>query len=101
MYPLPRVIYAMANDGLIFRFLGDVHPKYKTPLVGTLLAGVITGMYSKFYSNLISFFFSLIKFYFVLGIMAAMFKLQQLVNMLSIGTLVAYTIVAACVLLLR
>ncbi|XP_034241850.1 high affinity cationic amino acid transporter 1-like isoform X2 [Thrips palmi] len=77
MYPLPRVIYAMANDGLIFKFLGEVHPKYKTPLVGTLLAGVIT------------------------GIMAALFKLQQLVNMLSIGTLVAYTIVAACVLLLR
>lgn len=44
MYPLPRVIYAMANDGLIFKFLGEVHPKYKTPLVGTLLAGVITGM---------------------------------------------------------
>ncbi|KAJ1527058.1 hypothetical protein ONE63_008599 [Megalurothrips usitatus] len=77
MYPLPRVIYAMANDGLIFKFLGEVHPKYKTPLVGTLLAGVVTGL------------------------MAALFKLQQLVNMLSIGTLVAYTIVAACVLLLR
>lgn len=77
MYPLPRVIYAMANDGLIFRFLGEVHPKYKTPLLGTLLAGVLT------------------------GIMAALFKLEQLVNMLSIGTLVAYTIVAACVLLLR
>lgn len=45
MYPLPRVIYAMANDGLIFKFLGEVHPKYKTPLVGTLLAGVITGMF--------------------------------------------------------
>lgn len=77
MYPLPRVIYAMANDGLIFKFLGEVHPKYKTPLVGTLLAGLIT------------------------GIMAALFKLQQLVAMLSFGTLVAYTIVAACVLLLR
>ena len=27
MFPLPRVIYAMASDGLIFRFLARIHPK--------------------------------------------------------------------------
>jgi amino acid transporter len=43
MLPLPRVIYAMASDGMIFRFLGKIHPRFQTPLIGTLLAGLLTG----------------------------------------------------------
>ena len=27
----PRVYYAMANDGLIFRWLGEPHPRFRTP----------------------------------------------------------------------
>ncbi|XP_063926032.1 high affinity cationic amino acid transporter 1-like [Zophobas morio] len=77
MFPLPRIIYAMASDSIIFRFLGQVSSRFKTPVVGTLLAGLLTGL------------------------MAALFELKQLVNMMSIGTLLAYTIVAASVLLLR
>ncbi|XP_044754890.1 high affinity cationic amino acid transporter 1-like isoform X2 [Coccinella septempunctata] len=77
MFPLPRILYAMASDGLIFRFLGRINQRFKTPVIGTLLAGIFTGT------------------------MAAVFALDSLVNMMSIGTLLAYTIVAACVLLLR
>ena len=39
MFPLPRVVYAMANDGLLPRCLGSVHYYFKTPLQATLLAG--------------------------------------------------------------
>ncbi|XP_011305461.1 cationic amino acid transporter 2 isoform X2 [Fopius arisanus] len=77
MFPLPRVIYAMANDGLIFKWMGTVNPRFHTPLMGTLSAGLLT------------------------GVLAAIFELGQLVNMMSIGTLLAYSIVAACVLILR
>lgn len=43
MFPLPRIIYAMAQDGLIFRVLGEVSPKFKTPVFGTLTASLLTG----------------------------------------------------------
>ncbi|KAJ8680210.1 hypothetical protein QAD02_015997 [Eretmocerus hayati] len=77
MFPLPRVLYAMASDGIIFKFLAIVHPRTKTPLLGTIVSGVLT------------------------GIMTLLFDLQQLINMMSIGTLLAYTIVAVSVLILR
>lgn len=77
MFPLPRIIYAMASDALVFKFLGSVNERFKTPVVGTLLAALLTGA------------------------MSALFDLKQLVNMMSIGTLMAYTIVAACVIILR
>lgn len=77
MFPLPRIVYAMANDGLLFRFMADISLKHKTPLNSTILTGLLTGIF------------------------AAIFNLKQLVNMMSIGTLLAYSMVAACVLILR
>ncbi|XP_037934215.1 cationic amino acid transporter 2 isoform X2 [Teleopsis dalmanni] len=77
MFPLPRIVFAMANDGLLFKFMGEISPKYKTPFNGTLLTGFLT------------------------GVLAAIFNLSQLVNMMSIGTLLAYSMVASCVLILR
>lgn len=77
MFPLPRIIYSMANDGLMFHWLGFVNTRFGTPLIGTLVAGLVTAL------------------------MAATFKLKQLVDLMSIGTLLAYAIVAACVILLR
>lgn len=77
MFPLPRVLYAMACDGVLFRPLAAIHPKTKTPLLATAISGFLS------------------------AIMAAMFNLKQLIDMVSIGTLLAYTIVATSVLILR
>ncbi|KAK9692477.1 C-terminus of AA-permease, partial [Popillia japonica] len=77
MFPLPRVVYAMASDGLIFRKFSSVNARTKTPMFATIISGILA------------------------GIMAVLFDVDQLVEMMSIGTLLAYTIVAVCVLILR
>ncbi|XP_011297275.1 cationic amino acid transporter 2 [Fopius arisanus] len=77
MFPLPRVLYAMGSDGVIFKFLARVNERTQTPVFGTIASGLLT------------------------GIMTLIFGLEQLIDMMSIGTLLAYTIVAICVLILR
>lgn len=43
MFPMPRVIYAMAEDGLLFRVLARVHTGTHTPVVATVVSGIIAG----------------------------------------------------------
>ena len=37
----PRIFFSMADDGLFFRKIAAVHPKFKTPYVAILLATLL------------------------------------------------------------
>ncbi len=36
----PRVYYSMARDGLLFRWMGDIHPRYRTPHKAIVIQGI-------------------------------------------------------------
>jgi cationic amino acid transporter 14 len=77
LFPLPRIIYAMANDGLLFEQFRKISFRNDIPFVATIYPGILT------------------------SILALVFNLDELVEMMSIGTLLAYTLVSLCVLILR
>ncbi|XP_071945584.1 high affinity cationic amino acid transporter 1-like [Antedon mediterranea] len=77
IFPLPRIIYAISKDGLLFQFLGRVNYRTNVPVNATIVSGLFTAC------------------------LALVFNLQQLVEMMSIGTLMSYSLVVISTLLLR
>lgn len=49
IFPMPRVIYAMAEDGLLFKCLAQINSKTKTPIIATLSSGAVAGERADFY----------------------------------------------------
>lgn len=77
LFSLPRCMYAMSSDGLLFKFLGNVNEKTQVPLANLAVSGIFS------------------------AIIALLFDLEKLIEFMSIGTLLAYTIVSASVIILR
>src|SRR5690348_322199 len=73
----PRIFFSMSRDGLLPPFLAKVHPKYQTPWVGTILTGIF-----------VAFF-------------AAFANIAEVVDLTNIGTLFAFVLVSAGVIVLR
>jgi len=78
MLSQPRVWLAMARDGLVPPgFFGAVHPRFRTPWKATLLTGVFVAA------------------------MTGLVPLRILAELVNIGTLLAFVIVCAAVLVMR
>lgn len=77
IFPMPRIIYAIAEDGLLPPWVGKVSKRFNTPVIATLLCGTFA------------------------AVMCLIFDITALADMMSIGTLMSYTLVAASVLVLR
>lgn len=77
LFSLPRIMYAMANDGLLFGFLGHINNRTQVPVLNLAISGFLSAL------------------------IALLFDLQHLVEFMSIGTFLAYTIVSASVIILR
>ena len=72
-----RVFFTMASDGLLWKSFAKVHPKYKTPYVTTIVTGCVCAL------------------------IAGIFPIGLLGEMVSIGTLLAFIIVCFGIILLR
>lgn len=78
MLSAPRVFLAMARDGLIPKaFFADIHPRFRTPWKSTIAVGVFV------------------------AVLAGFLPIDALLHLTNIGTLFAFVIVCAAVLIMR
>ncbi len=78
MLSQPRIMFAMARDGLLpSGFFGAVHDRFRTPWKSTILTGTFVGL------------------------AGSLVPLRILAELVNIGTLLAFAIVCAAVLIMR
>nr|XP_004231631.1 cationic amino acid transporter 4, vacuolar [Solanum lycopersicum] len=75
--PQPRILMAMARDGLLPSFFSDISRHTQVPVKGTIATGIF------------------------IAILAFFMDVSQLAGMVSVGTLLSFTIVALSILILR
>ena len=77
MLASPRVFFAMADDGLLFKPIARVHPRYKTPYVAIILAAIlgVALVMSRSFERLTDTFVLAIWPFYALGV-AAIYKLR-------------------------
>ncbi|XVE62498.1 hypothetical protein DITRI_Ditri06bG0122600 [Diplodiscus trichospermus] len=75
--PQPRILMAMARDGLLPSLFSDVNESTQVPVKSTLATGIVAAT------------------------LAFVMDVSQLAGMVSVGTLLAFTMVAISVLILR
>ena len=73
----PRIFFSMARDGLLPSVFAKVHPRFRTPVFGTVLTGVFVGAFAGFAN------------------------IAEVVDLTNIGTLFAFILVSAGVIFLR
>jgi APA family basic amino acid/polyamine antiporter len=72
-----RIFFAMSRDGLLPPVFKEVHPKFRTPVKVTIFVGFVTAL------------------------IAGLLPLQEIAQLVNIGTLAAFIIVSAGVIILR
>ncbi len=77
LYGQSRIFFAMARDGLLPAVFARVHPVLRTPVLVSLLLGVVT------------------------AVLASLLSLESIAELVNIGTLAAFIIVSAGVIALR
>ncbi|MGB3083329.1 MAG: amino acid permease, partial [Saprospiraceae bacterium] len=73
----PRIFFSMAKDGLLPASFAKVHPKFQTPYITTIITGVVAAFF------------------------AGILPINILGELVSIGTLLAFVIVCAGIIVLR
>lgn len=77
LLPQPRILMAMARDGLLPSFFSEVNKRTQVPIKSTIVTGITAAS------------------------LAFCMDVEQLAGMVSVGTLLAFTMVAISVLILR
>jgi APA family basic amino acid/polyamine antiporter len=73
----PRIFFSMARDGLLPGWASKIHPRYRTPHITTIITGI------------------------AVAVVSGITNINEVVELTNIGTLFAFVLVSAGILILR